>query len=99
MVRSHSAHPPPLSAGGVGGGVNILPNFQKWGARQDLRFLRMVAEKEGATFFRGGCNFLTKNKLKSGMFNDKKKFINKNALLCRNQKPKIGNFYLEFSYF
>ena len=27
----HSVHPPPLSAGGVGG-LNLLPNFQKGGA-------------------------------------------------------------------
>ena len=41
----------------------------------------------GGWTFRGGvlgdCNFSTKNKLKSGMFNDKK-FINKNSLFCRN---------------
>ena len=43
-----------------------------------------VAGKEGGDFFHGGCNFSTKNKLKSEMFNDKKKFINKNALLCHN---------------
>ena len=34
----------------------------------------VVAGKEGDDFFRGrgrGCNFLTKNKPKSGIFNDK----------------------------
>ena len=41
--------------GGEGEGLNHLPNFHKDGAWQELVF----------------CNFSTKNKLKSGMFNDK----------------------------
>ena len=28
--------------------------------------------KREGDFFRGGCNFVTKNKVKSGIFNDKK---------------------------
>ena len=34
-------------------------------------------------FFQGGCNFYIKNKLKSEIFNDKKKFININ-IFCHN---------------
>ena len=54
------------------GGLNLLPNFQKRGAWQDLDFERGIAGKEGVTFFRWSCNFHKKNKLKSEMFNDKK---------------------------
>ena len=32
----------------------------------------------------GGCNFTKKNKLKSEIFSDKKKFINENIFLCHN---------------
>ena len=31
--------------------------------------------------FQGGCSFYIKNKLKSEIFNDKKKFVNKNVFL------------------
>ena len=59
--------------------MNLLPNFQKGGA-QDLNFEKGVAGKEGVTFFRGVAIF-TKKKLKSEIFNDKKKIINKNIFL------------------
>ena len=42
------------------------------GALRGPQFLRWVAEKEGVPVFQGWCNLLTKNKLKSGIFNDKK---------------------------
>ena len=42
-------------------------------AWQDLRFSRGVAGKEGVTFFMGGVQCLDKNKLKSGIFNNKKR--------------------------
>ena len=38
----HSVHPPPFL---LGGGVNLLPNFQKGGARQDLNFQWGLLEK------------------------------------------------------
>ena len=52
-------------------------------------FYRTLIFREGlvgkrVTFLRGSCNFYVKNKLKSVIFNDKKKFINKNAFLCHN---------------
>ena len=67
---------PPLplrfSAGGWGWGVerlNLLPNFQKGGAWQDLNLERGVAKKEGGNFFRGGwLQFYEKNKLKSEIY-------------------------------
>ena len=63
--------------------LNLLPNFQKKGGdQQDLSFQRGVAGKEGGNFFQGVCNFYIKNKLKSEIFNNKKKFVNKNILLC-----------------
>ena len=37
--------------------------------------------KGRVTFFGGACNFYIKSNLKSGIFNDKKKFINKNVFL------------------
>ena len=68
-------HPHPLSAGGggegVGGGLNLLPNFQKKkGLGRTSIFRGGLLGKRGVTFFREGCHFSTKNKLKSGIFND-----------------------------
>ena len=59
---------PPPSAGG--GGNEPPTKFSK---------RRGVAGKEGVTFFRGGgsCNFHIKNKLKSGILNDKKVYKQK----------------------
>ena len=54
------------------GGLNLLPNFQEGGAWQDLNFGRGIAGKEGVTFS-GGLQFLQKNKLKSEIFNGKKR--------------------------
>ena len=48
------------------------------------QFLNGVFWERGGDIFQGYCNVSTKNKLKSGMFNDKKKFINNNALLCND---------------
>ena len=68
--RPHSVHPPRLSAGG--GGLSLLPNFQK-GGLAGPPFLEGGCWKRGGYFFQGrGCNFSAKNKLKSGMFNDKR---------------------------
>ena len=39
--------------------------------------------KQGGDFFRG-LQFLQKKKLKPEIFNDKKKFMNKNVFLCHN---------------
>ena len=49
--------------------------FSGEGALQDFSFYRRV----GGLFEVGGCNFYIRNKLKSEIFNDKKKFINKNV--------------------
>ena len=39
---------------------------------QGGRGLDRTSVFRGGDFFHGGCNFSTKNKLKSGIFNDKK---------------------------
>ena len=70
----HSAHLP-LS----------YQNFKKGeGLDRILVFRRGLVGKEGGNFFEGGCNFYITNKLTSAIFNDKKKFINKNVFLCHN---------------
>ena len=61
--------PPPFCWGRE---MNVLPNFQKEGAWQDLNFKRGFAGKEGVTFFRGACKFYKKTKLKSEIINNKK---------------------------
>ena len=74
----------PLAKRKGGGGVNLRPDFQKGGELDRTSVFRGGWWERGCDFFQGGCNFLTKDKLKSGIFNDKKKFINKNSLCCRN---------------
>ena len=65
--QQHIVHPPFLQGGGGWASKQI---FKKGGLTRPKLF-EGVARKE-ATFFRGGCNFDIKNKLKSGIFNDKK---------------------------
>ena len=68
--------PPFVLAGGEG--LNFQPNFQKGEGRLDRtsNFRGGLLGKRKVTFFRGGegegCNFHTKNKLKSEIFKDKK---------------------------
>ena len=69
------------------GGWTLNQIFEKAGGVGGLtkpQLLEGVAGKEGVTFFRGGCNFYIKNKVKSEMFNDRKKFMNKNIFLYHN---------------
>ena len=66
-------HSPPFLLGGERG-LRVLLSFQK----EDLRGGVTVDLFKGVAVF----TFYIKNKLKSGMFNDKKKFINKNVSLC-----------------
>ena len=86
----------PLSAGGTtivdtppfwkGRGGELPTNFSKRrGGLTGPQLLEGVAGKEGADFFQeAGLQFSCKNKLKSEIFNDKKKFISKNIFLCHN---------------
>ena len=60
---------PPAKKGG--GGLNLLPDFQKGGGLTGPQFLEGGCWERGGDFFQGGCNFLTKDKLKSEIFNDK----------------------------
>ena len=73
-----------LEEGEGGKGVNFQPNYQKGGALTRPEFLEGLAGKEARDFFQGGCSFYVKNKLKSEIFNYKKKFINENIFLCPN---------------
>ena len=57
--------PPPVSA-------EPPTKFSKRGGLSGSQFLEGVVRKEGVTFFIGFCNFYTKDKLKSGIFKDKK---------------------------
>ena len=71
------------AAGDGGGGVEPLTKFSERRASQDLNFERGFLEKRGVTFLMR-VQFLQKSKLKSEIFNEKKKFINKNIFLCHN---------------
>ena len=66
------------------GRLSLQPNFQKGVSLIGPLLLEGVVGKEGHDFFQGGCNFHIKNKLKSEIINDKKKFISKNVFLCHN---------------
>ena len=68
------------------GGLNLQPNFLKEGGYvTGPQLLEGIAGIEGVTFSGGGgCKFYIKNKLKSEIFNDKKKFTSKNIFLCHN---------------
>ena len=72
-----------------GEGIESPTKFSKKGGLTDLNFERGVARKEGVIFLRrgrgsDGLQFLQKSKLRSEIFNDKKKFINKNIFFCHN---------------
>ena len=56
--------------------MSLVPNFKKGeGLDRTSVFRGGLLGKRWVTFFKegGGCNFSTKNELKSGMFNDDKK--------------------------
>ena len=59
----------------LGGGVEPPTKYFKGG---DMTRSRGFAENERVTFFRRGCSFYVKNKLKSEIFS------HKNIFLCRN---------------
>ena len=58
----------PLSAGT---GLNLQPNFQKWGLDRTSTGRGGIAGKEGMTFL-WGVPIFTHKKIKSEIFNDKK---------------------------
>ena len=70
---NHSVHPLAF----LQGGVDPPTNFSKRGVLTRPQLLKGVAGKEGVTFFRVGCNFHIKNKLKSEIFNGKKVYRQK----------------------
>ena len=54
------------------GGVELPTKFSKRGGLVEPQLLERVAGKDGMTFVRGQCNFLTHTKKKSEIFNNKK---------------------------
>ena len=74
-MYGHSVTPPPPNRSAWGGGVNLLPNFQKGGGFTRPQFLEGVAGKEGGDLFPrgGGCSFYIKNKVKDKIFKDKRR--------------------------
>ena len=77
-------HPSSLSAW-EGEAAEPPTKFSQRRGSTGYQLLEGVDGKKGVTSFRGGgCNFHIKNKLKSEIFNDKKKFISKNIFLCHN---------------
>ena len=67
-----------VAVGGRGGDcgngrLNLQPNFQKMGGGLDntSTFRGGFWGKRGMAFFREGCNFYIKNKLKYELFNEK----------------------------
>ena len=63
-------HPPPLFGGG--GWVEPPTKCSKGGGLDRTSSFRGGCWEREANFFQGGLQFLHKNKLKSGIFNDKK---------------------------
>ena len=65
----------------------FVASLKKTNLYQNSRLDRMsifrggVAGTERVTFSKGGCSFYIKNKLKSEILNDKKKFVHKNVFL------------------
>ena len=73
QVKPLVCTPLPLCWGGKG--LSFQPIFQKGaGALTGSQFLEGVAGKEASaeTFYKEGCSFYIKNKLKSQIFNNKK---------------------------
>ena len=63
--------PPPFAGGG--GGLNLLPIFQKGrGGLTGPQFSEEGCRERGGWLFSGGVAIFGQNKLKSGMFNGKK---------------------------
>ena len=74
---------PPYSAGGEGGVERPTKVSKRWLDRTST-FKGGLLSKRRVTLFRVGCNFHIKNKIKSEIFNDKKKFIRKNIFPYHN---------------
>ena len=62
--------PPPLCWGGVEPPIKF--SKKGGGGLTGYQLLEGVAGKEGVIFFKWGCSFFIKNKLKFEIFNDKK---------------------------
>ena len=72
--------------------LKVVTNFQKGGPDRSLIFRGKLVGKRRVTFLGGGLQFYMKNKIKSEIFNNKKKFRNKNVFVCHNYEFKLGSF-------
>ena len=72
--------------------MSLLPNFQKEGVEQTSIFSGCLLGKRWMTFSRGGCNFSTKNNLKSGMLNENKKVYKQECFLLSQLRIQTGEF-------
>ena len=80
----------PISAGGCSASYQIFKN--EGSLDRTLIFRGGWWEREDWTFWVEGYHFYMKNKLKSEILNNKKKFINKKVFVCHNYEFKLGNF-------
>ena len=65
--------------------MSLRPNFEKGGggvALKGSQFLEVCCLERRGNFFQVGYIFYVKSKLKSEIFNNKKRFANKNVFLC-----------------
>ena len=76
-----------------------MPIFKKGGGLTGSHYLEGFVGKEGGDFFRRGCSFYIKTELKSEIFNNKKKFINKNVFLWQKRVPLFTHQMLFFFFF
>ena len=78
---------------GVGGGVNLQPNFQpRGGGLAGPQLLERCCWERGGDFIQRGLQFLHKNKSKSEIFNGKKRLWAKKyfSIITKNSNWKIS---------
>ena len=86
----HNVQPPILVPFFYWWGDDPPTKFSKWGGGGRLDRIHIFGGEllglRGVTFFRGGLQFYLKNKLKSEIFNNKKKVKNKNnfSIITKN---------------
>ena len=69
--------------------MSLQPNFQKGGGLRGPQILDEGCWELGGDFFQGGLQLSHKNKLKSQIFNDEKKYMQKYFSVIQTRK-----FYL-----
>ena len=72
----------PLSSRDAGDESPTKFSKRGFGGLKGSQFLEVGCLKRRGDLFQVGCIFYVKIKLKSEIFNNKKKFVNKNVFLC-----------------